>query len=500
MSFKVRNRFIAAILVLALGIGLVGVGHINNKRIREEEEGLSNKSVQTVYFWYSESRFTDFFTAAAVAFHEKNKDIRVIPVLVEGTEYLERINEASLGGEDFPDAFLLSNDSLEKAYLAGLASKTRDNASVLNTEYFPKSSLDAVSYDGDIIAYPLYFETCVMMYNKTYLAEWADKVNAGQTGEYGEYTGEIDPSEIDDINPNYGEEEIYDPDGEMTIIKGDEDDVSEKTAESYVPKTFVDIMDFGESYEAPAEVEAVLKWDVTDIFYNYLFVGNYLSVGGDSGDDSKNINIDNVDVANCLTVYQNMNQYFSIDTETSAYDTMLDEFLEGKFVYTMVTSDAIEKTEASIRNRTEKMLEELGKEDGEITNIYEFGYCNIPDVADVLKARSLSVTNAVSINGYSECKDAANAFATFLTTEYAEDLYSKTGKIPAASIIGSDNDAVNVFKSEYSKSIPLPKIVEASNLWVQMEITFTEIWNGADIMERLSKLNEQIKSQISMNK
>ena len=40
-----------------------------------------------------------------------------------------------------------------------------------------------------------------------------------------------------------------------------------------------DILTFANSYDAPEQVEAVFKWDVADIFYNYFFVGNYIDVG-----------------------------------------------------------------------------------------------------------------------------------------------------------------------------------------------------------------------------
>ena len=54
--------------------------------------------------------------------------------------------------------------------------------------------------------------------------------------------------------------------------------------EEALPKTIDDILAFADVYDAPEQVEAIFKWDVSDIFYNYFFVGNYIDVGGVSGD------------------------------------------------------------------------------------------------------------------------------------------------------------------------------------------------------------------------
>ena len=40
-------------------------------------------------------------------------------------------------------------------------------------------------------------------------------------------------------------------------------------------------------------------------------------------------------------------------------------------------------------------------------------------------------------------------------------------------------------------------MLETSNFWVQLEVSFSEIWNGADANRELKELSEQIKSQIT---
>ena len=100
------------------------------------------------------------------------------------------------------------------------------------------------------------------------------------------------------------------------------------------------------------------------------------------------------------------------------------------------------------------------------------------------------------INGYSEKKDSANLFATFLATDYAGKLYEKSGKLSASKDAGYEDEAFVTFMKEYDESIPLPKLVEASNLWVQLEIAFTDIWSGEDPVQRFKEFSNQIKSQV----
>ena len=50
--------------------------------------------------------------------------------------------------------------------------------------------------------------------------------------------------------------------------------------------------------------------------------------------------------------------------------------------------------------------------------------------------------------------------------------------------------------SEYEKSVSLPKMIEASNYWVQLEIAFTKVWTGSDPDTTLKELSDTIGGQI----
>lgn len=420
----------------------------------------------TMYLWYADEALTDYLNGAAVSFGEK-EGVRVIPVLASDSEYLEAINKASLEEEHTPDVYLLSSDALEKAYLAGLASKVRDEQNICTAEHFPQSALSAVTYKGKTIAYPLFYDTSALVYNKTYLEEWAKQqaqkelAGAGAEGEEGE--------------------EVPTQTSEGAVI--DEAALAEKTQEYLakgIPATMDDILNIADTFDVPEGVEGVMKWDVSDIFYNYWIIGQYMIIGGDVGDDKNNININNAETVKCLEAYKNLNQFFSIESETVTYDSTVQEFIEGKTVFTIGTTDVVKRLEDA-------------KADGGFG--YEYGIAPMPDVSEDLKSRSLSVTNVAVVNGYSPRKELANRFAAYLANEYTGNLYQWTGKVSANVNANADNEALQMFMAEYAESVTLPKMMETGNFWLQLEVLFAKVWNGADVTTVLKEFADQIALQ-----
>ena len=451
MGVKVKY-FVAPIIVGALLGGLAYTGWKSMNPTVEEEglAGLFDKK-ETIYVWYSDDSMTDYINGAAVVYGDEN-GVRVIPHLVSESEYLEAINQASLQDGHVPDVFLISNDPLEKAYLAGLASEIQDSMEIVNTSYFPQVALDAVTYKGKLVAYPLYYETSILLYNETYLQEWAVQQANNEAAEAG--------------------------------VTYDAETLTNKTAEymlEAIPHTIDDILNLANTFDPPEAVEGIFKWDVSDIFYNYYFVGNYLSVGGETGDDKSILNVNNPEAVACLDVYKNLNQFFYIESDTVSYESVLQDFIDGKIVFTIVTTDAAQRLEQA-------------KEEG--TFAYEYGAATIPDPSKELQGRSLSVTNTVAVNGYSESKELANKFAAYLAGEYAGNLYDRAGKCPVNYNVIHDRKLLDVFYQEYENSISLPKIMETSNFWMELEVLFSKVWNGADTSTVLGELAQQIQTQI----
>lgn len=500
------RRWIAAILVLALAGSLWYVA----KNYDEQEAAEVSENTPLVAddgsltLWYSDESLTDYLSGVALTY-QQDHGTKVNLVLKDGVQFLEAINGISLADpmtrtEAMPDLYITSHDNLLRAYLSGLASIISDPAEVVTPEMYPQTALNAVSCYDHYVAYPLYYETNFFLYNKTYMASIAQNrieaeadMEAGEeaTKELAENGAPEESKEIEttDDKKDEGEEGASDTgemeEGEEENPMGEEDatadaEVLERLA-TMIPQTIEDIKTFANNYDAPEAVESVFKWDVSDIFYNYFFVGNYMDVGGPNGDNASIFNIYNKQAVECLSAYQAMNQFFSIDTKVDNYDNILQDFIDGKMVFTVATTDAIARIHTAQRN-------------GEFN--FEYGVSTLPDISSLLKARGLSVTDAVAINGYSEKKDEANKLATYICNYKASDLYMKSGKVSCCKNVEYEDAEIANIMNEYEKSMPLPKMVEASNYWVQLEIAFSKVWNGGDPDEVLKELSDTIGAQI----
>ncbi|MCR4807736.1 MAG: sugar ABC transporter substrate-binding protein [Lachnospiraceae bacterium] len=459
----------------------------------------------TLILWYTDDALTDYLNDAAVSYRDET-GVRIKAELVDGVEFLQKINHASVYEGEIeeeepvvaPDIYITTHDNLMKAYYAGLASEITDPKKVINAINYPETSIHAITCNGKYVGYPLYYETNFLLYNKTYMANIA-KQNIEEEPEFFEEDMEEIPEETtpeettsgnsisvvnqatlsdDSLSDNSASDEELEPMGDEDATK---DPLVLEKLSTMIPATIDDILTFANNYDAPEEVEAIFKWDVSDIFYNYFFVGNYMNVGGDDGDNNAYFNIYNQQAVDCLKVYQNINQFFSIDSKAVTYDSILREFIEGKTVFTVATTDAIGKIREA-------------KENGEFE--YDYGVAVLPDISSTLKARGLSETSTLVINGYSDKRETANDFAQYLSYDKAADVYKKTGKISCLKNVTYEDEEISNVMQEYEKSVPMPKMIEAGNYWVQLEIAFTKVWNGEDPDETLKELNDTIGAQI----
>lgn len=472
------KKIYSILLIVAMTVftALSGLGEEDAGQ-QAEGDGLFSRK-ENIIIWYTDDSISDYLARAALMYYEEN-NVRVTPVLVSGLQYLENINDAQMKGEGAPDLYIISNDALEKAYLSGLAVEISDPDGIVNNGTYSEAALHAVTYQDRLLGYPLYFETSVFLYNETYLRDMAVKtIEAERNAAEGEAAMEM----VETAESAEELEALAADAAESTAIEVTEEEIKEKE-NTLVPTTMDGILTFADAYDAPETVEAVFKWDVSDIFYNYFIVGDSISVGGENGDNPAEIDIYNQKTVDCMTLYQQLNQFFSIDTKAVTYESVLQEFVDGKIVFTVATTDAIAKLEAAKMNGT---------------FAYEYAMAPIPQVSDTLTSRSLSVTNAAVINGFSDKGELANDFASYLVENQEQDFYSLTDKIASKNTISYDTPAVRAALDEYAASIPVPKMMQTSNFWAQLEIAFTKIWTGSDVNEILSELDGGIRRQLNM--
>jgi hypothetical protein len=72
-------------------------------------------------------------------------------------------------------------------------------------------------------------------------------------------------------------------------------------------------------------------------------------------------------------------------------------------------------------------------------------------------------------------------------------------KLAAHYGIDYGNDGLNTFVDVYAGSVSMPKIIQASNFWMELEIAFTKIWDDSEndvCNTTLKELSEMIKTQV----
>lgn len=359
----------------------------------ETEEGDLENIGGVLNLWYTDNAITPYLEQVAAGFKEENQvSVNLVPT--SSIDYLEMINQSNIDGVQRADVFLLNSESLEKAYLAGLALELKEGA--YEEGIYPELAVNSTVYQGKTIAYPFYFETEFLLYNKNFV----------------------------------------------------------ETA----PASFQEIIEFAQSYEGTYEgVESILKWDVLDLFYSYGFIGEYFNLGGAYGDDSSIIDLDNENVIDSLTFFKQLNQSLYFDVSEVEYNAMLSEFLEGKILYTIAGTQSLATLAASEFN---------------------YGIAPLPDLNDTLKSKGLASNYVAVVNPYGTSTDIAQKLAKDLTDDNTDSFYEMTGKLPCKvqdNSIYPNPEFAHIIEA-YQKSVQLPKLMNASNFWVETEVMLNNIW------------------------
>ena len=438
---KSFGQRIIAVLVVVLILGQMLTVGISRHNSLKETVGSSSENVELT-IWYTDAKLNEFMLAAAEDY-KASTGIHINVQLISAIDYIETISEATLVEEKGPDLFVAGSDLLQKALYAGLVD---DEVTYSETEKgnISKKAFDAATCKGKLIGYPFYFESCFLLYNKYYVEDWPRNINQ--------------------------------------------------------------ILEYADNFEGSGvteKVQNIFKWDVSDIFYNYFFIGDYVGLGGVYGDDKSQVSLSEGKVIECLEYYQSLNEFFAIDEETVHSEDVVQEFIDGKIVFTIAKTDAITRLEQAIADGAipEYKLETTTDEEGNEVPAKEvdcfYGVGDIPDLSSELGTRGLSVTNSIVVNNYSANRAYANDFAHYLSYERANYLYEQTGKVSVCKNVTAGDENWERIMAQYAGSVEIPKIIEMSNYWILMEIAFANIWNGADIMKELDPVVNQMNMQVS---
>ena len=471
LNISFTKKYVASLLCI-LFIATTLIGGCGNKSIKEEQY---SEAVDSITLWYTDDSLTPYLEEKAMNFY-KDEKIRVNLECHSGLEFIEAVYSQSVSDKGGPDLYITGSDSIEKAVMAGVAIPIDNTSQYVNKVNYLDTAVRAVTYKDEVFGYPFYYETAFLLYNETYLREMArsllmDEImtEASAGAEDAEEMPEVGTVSSDELIPEGYTQESWNA-------------AVDAKMQELVPGSVEDILMLADACSAPAGVENIFNWDVNDIFYNYFFTGAYINAGGEYGDDASLINIYNKDAIQCLYVYQNLNQFFSIDSKESSYDKVVQDFIEGKTVFTVVTTDAIAAIETA---RAEGRFD------------YEYNATMLPGIDAEHEAAGMSITECLMINGFSVHLESANEFAKFLTDCSGEDLYEKAGLMSCRNVADDyETDVFDIIKESYLASEQLPKLLEMSNYWIGLEYVYNSVWNGADANETLRLFASDILGQV----
>lgn len=431
------QRILAVLIVALLGAQLFTTA------VKNKPETLELEVERPLVIWYTDPDIQSYVEAAAAAFAARY-EVETQTELVSEVDYIETVSERSVAEEmTGPDVYVASSALLEKAVLSGMASPVED---ANMEETYSEKAVRSVTYDGSVVARPFYIETSFLLYNRYYAEE--------------------------------------------------------------APTTIDGILEYSETFEADEvkeKVEKILEWNAADVIESYMFLGAYTDLGGPCGDDKSMVSIDVSRAEECMAYYQSLNGFFAIDADTVTSEQIIRDFIDGKTVFTIANVPMLAELDRAVRAGeipeyvTERKVQNEAGEEETVTVSFEpfYGVAQLPALTAELDTRGLSVTNAVVVNPYSANQSAAEICARYLTEGRASSLYEETGKLPACRDFpqGLTEEHEQVYEA-YERAAEVPKIMELSNMWLQLEVVLADIWRGEEPGEKLLAFSELLAGQL----
>jgi len=410
---SVVRKITVLLLGLVMVISCVACSSSSSGQVTKDEV----QQDVTLTLRYTDNGLTAYLQQAANEYHEANENVTIVPTLVGPEEYLEILYNGSVKEQNATDLFMLSSDNLEKAYLMGLVATNDTYKSTYTEAVYGKAGIAASTYDNKLLGYPLTFDTTVMVYNSKY----AKAVN-----------------------------------------------------------TFTDLTNYNNSYQHSdenAEVEYIVKWDVSDLFTNYAFLGSYMNIGGASSDDKSIFQLNSNSLKSCLGEYLKFKTDYGITrNNTTSTASCADLFRNNKLIYTLVNTSELKK------------INDSG---------VQYGICKVPDLNNSLTTDAMSTTELMAVNPYSKNLEVAKSVAKAFTYDYANELYDLSGYASARSDLSNNpNPEYSNLYNIYSNSIVKAQFINIGDFYLKLEIMIHQVWDETSIEDSFNTFNTYVTTQL----
>lgn len=278
------------VILLAAGLTALTLSGCGVKYAYEltspEETTVKEEETVSLNIRYSDEKYTDYLKNCGEAYEKIHKNVEITLELVASENYIQGISDDTIRGGKSVDVYIAQNSELGTLYLAGLAAK--NTAHEYDNSHYCQTALEACSYKGNLVAYPLGYETSFLIYNTDFLSE----ENVSTFADMEDYSTEIDLSS-----------------------------------------------------EEAAGIESIFRCDISRMFGNYGFIGAGMTLGGVNGDDPSDFNVNNKQTVKSAEDYRSLIDYFSLKSDVS-YEDCVKQFTSGRILATIVGLDAIADIDA----------------------------------------------------------------------------------------------------------------------------------------------------------
>ncbi|MCQ2530656.1 MAG: extracellular solute-binding protein [Lachnospiraceae bacterium] len=412
MNKSVRNIIIRIIIMLILSAAVVLIGFAFRPKNAEPTEKEIVEGHDLILWYYDDSM--EDFAEQVKADYFKTAGLRVECKKVSAVSFFDNINRFNITGDEAPDLYITETTKLEQAFL-GSTAKVNADTDTYSLRNYSRNSLSSVMYDGKMVGYPLCFNTAFFVYNP---------------------------------------------------------DMVEKA-----PKTFKEIEEMSTSFikDTDSDVDMIMLFDVSNLLDNYLFIGNYLDLGGDNGDDRMSFDVYNENLIEAAFRYQELGSNLKIDLSTTTYDLVENSFAFGRCKMALLNCSSL------------SLLNELNA---------PYVVAEFPKLTDALGTKGLSDTWCVCVNPMSEHVEDAENLAKFMTYDEADAVYGNTGYMSCLRSANTGKGFKSVYK-QYEISASLPKLIETDSLWKDLKVMLNDIWTGADVASKLDSFQTKVNNSLS---
>ncbi len=239
------------------------------------------------------------------------------------------------------------------------------------------------------------------------------------------------------------------------------------------PTSFEEIKAYvGAEESGSINLEGITKMfdmESSDILYNYGFLGSYISVTKDfeTGKIASSFNSDNAKAA--AVEYVALKDYFGLSDESRAYSSVVADFAAGKTLFAILNTSVVGNASLSA---------------------LAYNIIPVPDYKSDLSVTSMSYTEMIVVNPYSDSLSEAEMFAKMCSFDMSDMMYEKCGIMSAKKNVSYEDIMAAKFYAAYEESVALPKYMETEDFVLLVEIAINHIWKGEDsavILDELQK-------------